>query len=282
MSETVQQALSWAVSELSQLDSAAFDTPKLDAEILLADSLQQSRTWLKTWPEKVLTVAQQERFKQFVERRKAKEPIAYILGKQDFWTFTLQVTPATLIPRPETEHLVEFALTKLPLESSWAVADLGTGSGAIALAIASERPESTVYALDISGEALKVAESNKRQLELNNVHFEQRHWLRDWQGGTLDMIVSNPPYIDADDEHLTDLSFEPQSALVAADNGLADIVEITEQSTEYLRTGGWLVFEHGYQQGEAVKHILKQHGFSQVDTLKDYAGQARVTFGVKS
>jgi release factor glutamine methyltransferase len=282
MSETVQQALSWAVSELSNADSSTFETPKLDAEILLAHCLNQSRTWLKTWPEKTLSCDELESFKLLVKRRKDTEPVAYIIGKQDFWTFTLKVTTATLIPRPETEHLVEFALSKIAFDEDCHIADLGTGSGAIALAIASERPQSKLYALDISPQALQVAEDNAQRLNLTNIKFEQGHWLRAWQGEQFDIIVSNPPYIDANDKHLEDLAFEPLNALVAADNGLGDIAEITQQAERWLKSCGWLIFEHGYQQGDAVQHILRQQGFIEVGTVKDYAGLARVTFGVKA
>ena len=279
MSETVQQALAWAVSELCQIDTLAADTPKLDAEILLAHSLGQSRTWLKTWPDKQLTTLELCDFQQLIERRKAKEPVAYIVGHQDFWTFRLKVSPATLIPRPETEHLVEFALSKIPQEAAVSVADLGTGTGAIALAIASERPQATIYAVDSSSDALQIAESNRQQLSINNVQFKQGHWLRDWQGGQLDLIVSNPPYVATDDEHLADLAFEPLSALVAENQGLADIEAISQQARVHLKAGGWLIFEHGYQQAEAVQQILQLNGFVNVATVNDYAGLARVTYG---
>lgn len=282
MSKTVQEAISWATAELEASKLNSVDNPKLDAEILLADTLGQSRTWLKTWPEKIISLTEFERFSALVMRRKAGEPVAYLVGRQDFWTFTLKVSPATLIPRPETEHLVEFALSKIPADESTQLVDLGTGTGAIALAIASERPQATVTGLDISEQALTVAEDNRQQLKIDNVSFQQGHWLRAWTGQKLDMIVSNPPYIDADDKHLKDLTFEPIGALVAGDNGLADIVEITEQAQQHLKPSGWLIFEHGFEQGEAVRGIMQQHGFIDVMTVADYAGLERVTAGIKS
>lgn len=295
MSKTVQEALSWAIAKLEapeldetevdgkELDVSAskIDSPKLDAELLLADTLGKNRTWLKTWPENKLSQTELEGFEGLIMRRKAGEPVAYLLGKQDFWSFTLKVTPATLIPRPETEHLVEFALSKIPKNESFQMVDLGTGTGAIALAIASERPQTTVIGLDICEQALSVAEHNRQQLNIRNVGFQQGHWLRAWSEQKLDMIVSNPPYIDADDEHLKDLTFEPIGALVAGDNGLADIVEITKQAQLHLKSRGWLVFEHGFEQGQAVRDIMQQHGFTNVKTLTDYAGLERVTAGKK-
>lgn len=281
MSKTVEQALKLAVAQLGQANSHQ-DTAKLDAEVLLAYVLDKSRTWLKTWPEKVLADDEFARYQRLIERRQAGEPVAYIVGRQDFWTLTLKVTPATLIPRPETEHLVELALDKIPLSQACRVADLGTGTGAIALAIASERPEAKVWAMDLSHQALQVAEQNRDKYRLDNVTCQQGHWLNDWQGEAFDLIVSNPPYIAPDDQHLDDLSFEPSSALVAEDQGLADIQTISKQAAMHLKAGGWLIFEHGFEQGAAVRQILQQHGFVQVGTEKDYAGLARISFGQRA
>lgn len=280
MSGTIQQSLSGAIAQLRQ-QLPTVDTIRLDAELLLAFTLQQSRTWLKTWPEKTLNPEQSQRFQSFIERRGRGEPVAYIVGKQDFWTLSLKVTTDTLIPRPETELLVELALDLIKNEPRVTIADLGTGSGAIALAIASERPQAQVIALDLSQKALQVAEFNRQQLAIENVCCQQGHWLRDWQGGELDMVVSNPPYIAHDDQHLQDLGFEPESALVSEREGLADIIEITEQARVYLKPAGWLLFEHGFEQGQAVQQILLNQNFSQVQTIKDYAGLDRVTLGCK-
>ncbi|WP_223669405.1 peptide chain release factor N(5)-glutamine methyltransferase [Kangiella shandongensis] len=277
MSHTIASAIDWAVKQLAASDSA-----KLDAELLLAYLLDKNRTWLKTWPDHILSQSSFAQFQALIKRRVDGEPVAYILGQQDFWTFTLKVSAATLIPRPETEHVIEYALEQLPVDGAVKVVDLGTGTGAIAMAIASERPGARVWAVDFSEQALAVAEHNRKKYQLNNMVCQQGHWLDDWSHGELDMIVSNPPYIADNDPHLHDLSYEPQSALVAEDHGLSDIRYITEQAVIYLKPGGWLVFEHGFEQGKPVRQILEQSGFQLVATIKDYAGLARVTVGRKA
>ncbi|MHC9509840.1 peptide chain release factor N(5)-glutamine methyltransferase [Kangiella sp. M94] len=274
---SVAQALAWARQQLEAMGEAA-----LDVEILLADAIDKNRTWLKTWPEYFLSEDQISRFEDFVSRRRQGEPIAYIIGQQEFWSLTFKVTRDTLIPRPETEMLVEQALQRIPEKEHFNVADLGTGSGAIALAIASERPQATVWALDMSEPALTVAEANAQSNKIDNVAFEQGSWLSDWQHGLLDMIVSNPPYVAPNDPHLADLVYEPVTALVAEDKGLSDIRQITQQAADHLKLGGYLLFEHGYDQGQAVREILQQAGFEHIETIKDYAGQDRVTLGVHS
>lgn len=281
MSKTVQQAIEWAVTQLSSCQSRQAENAKLDSELLLADVLGQARTWLRTWPEHSLDESQWQSFQSHIERRLSGEPVAYLLGHQDFWTLTLQVSPATLIPRPETEHLVESALDKIPADNSITIADLGTGSGAIALAIASERKHTTVFAVDVSDDALAIAEHNRQQYRLDNVSCINGFWLRDWQHGTLDMVVSNPPYVAEGDKHLDDLRYEPIGALLAEDNGLSDIKEIAQDAMKWLKADGWLMVEHGFEQGGAVRSILKQHTFLDIETLTDYAGLDRVTIGRK-
>lgn len=272
--KSVAQALAWARQQLESIDEAA-----IDADILLSHVMDKSRTWLKTWPEHILSGKQLSYYQESIERRKQGEPTAYIIGEKDFWSLTLKVTRDTLIPRPETELLVELALHRIPETSDFKVADLGTGSGAIALAISSERPQATVWALDMSEPALKVAQANAEHNKIKNVAFEQGSWLSNWQHGQLDMIVSNPPYVAPNDPHLADLVYEPVTALVAEDNGLSDIQIITQQAIQYLKPNSYLLFEHGYDQGEAVREILQSAGFDQVETVKDYAGQDRVTLG---
>lgn len=274
---SVAQALLWARQQLEKIDDSA-----LDAEILLAHAIDKNRTWLRTWPEYLLSEEQVSRFEDFISRRRQGEPTAYIIGAQEFWSLTFKVTRDTLIPRPETELLVEQALQRIPSDQKYTIADLGTGSGAIALAIASERPQATVWALDMSEPALKVAQANAESNQINNVGFEQGSWLSDWQNGLLDMIVSNPPYVAPNDPHLADLVYEPVTALVAEDKGLSDIRQITQQATEHLKPGGYLLFEHGYDQGQAVREILQQAAFEQIETIKDYAGLDRVTLGLYS
>ncbi|AOE50519.1 peptide chain release factor N(5)-glutamine methyltransferase [Kangiella sediminilitoris] len=274
MSHTVSDAIDWAIAQLSTSDS-----PKLDAELLLAFQLEKNRSWLKTWPEKELSQAAFQEFQSLVKRRASGEPVAYILGHQDFWTFNLAVTPDTLIPRPETEHLVECALEHLPVEKAARVVDLGTGTGAIAMAIASERPNAEVWAVDVSEQALAVAEKNRHRYQLENVTCLHSHWLDQWPNKPLDLVVSNPPYIADNDPHLNDLSYEPITALVAEDSGLSDIRIISEQAKSHLKPGGWLMFEHGFEQAEPVQKILRELGYESIETIKDYAGHARVTIG---
>lgn len=271
---SVAQALAWARQQLEAIDDAT-----IDAEILLAHAIDKNRTWLKTWPEHILSEKQLSHYQYLISRRSKGEPTAYLIGEKEFWSLTFKVTQDTLIPRPETEVLVEQALQRIPENSDFKVADLGTGSGAIALAIASERPQTTVWALDMSEPALKVAQVNAEHNKIKNVAFEQGSWLSNWQHGQLDMIVSNPPYVAPNDPHLADLVYEPVTALVAEDKGLSDIHQITQQATEHLKPGGYLLFEHGYDQGEAVREILHKVGFTQIETVKDYAGQDRVSLG---
>ena len=261
------------------------DSAQLDAEILLAHVLDCNRTYLRTWPEQTLTPEQQSQFQQLVDRRSAGEPVAYITGKRDFWDMTLQVSPDTLIPRPETEHLVELALEKIPQESQWRIADLGTGCGAIALAIARERPHCKLVATDTSAAALAVAQNNARQLGIGNVAFVEGHWLEPFseQGEEqqFEMIVSNPPYIHPDDQHLSqgDLRFEPVQALRSMSDGLADILAIAKAARNHLISPGWLILEHGYDQGSTVKETLETLGYSQISTVEDLAKNERVSIG---
>ena len=208
------------------------------------------------------------------------EPVAYILGSRDFWMLTLRVNRHVLIPRPETELLVETALALVTTPEA-SIADLGTGSGAIALAIASERPVWKILATDMSGDALTVASDNASQLNIVNVEFRQGSWCDALPPQLFDLIVSNPPYIDAADAHLTqgDLRFEPHSALVAADDGLADIRTLCSQAPQCLKPGGWLLLEHGWTQGPTVAAILQSSGLETVRTLKDLNGNDRVSLG---
>jgi release factor glutamine methyltransferase len=214
-------------------------------------------------------------------RRLQGEPVAYILSYREFYGMALQVTPATLIPRPDTETLVETALAKIPEDSSADVLDLGTGSGAIALAIAQHRPLANVFALDASEAALEVARGNAESLAIVNVNF----LLSDWYGAItqqrFDVIASNPPYIEQDDEHLQrgDLRFEPLTALASGKDGLADIRRIVQDCLIYLKPQGWLMLEHGYKQALAVRDLLAEHGLVAIETIKDLGGNERVTIG---
>ncbi|MEQ9721418.1 peptide chain release factor N(5)-glutamine methyltransferase [Yersinia alsatica] len=269
-----QQWLSLAAARFNQSDS-----PKRDAEILLSFVTGRARTYLLAFGETVLTAEQLAVLEPLAARREQGEPIAYLVGEREFWSLPLSVSSATLIPRPDTECLVEQALAHLPA-TPCRILDLGTGTGAIALAIASERPDCSVVGGDIKADAVALARHNAEKLAINNVHFLQSSWFES-VSGLFTLIVSNPPYIDANDPHLNqgDVRYEPHSALVAPAEGLADLAEIIRQSPAYLEAGGWLMLEHGWQQAEAVQKLLKNAGFSAVMTHKDYGNNDRVTLG---
>jgi release factor glutamine methyltransferase len=270
-----------AVLRAATAQLAMHESARLDAELLLAEVLGQPRSHLHAWPERALTDAQFQSFAALVARRAAGEPIAHILGRKEFWSLELEVTPATLIPRPETELLVELALARIPADAAWDIADLGTGSGAIALAVARERPNCRVMASDIATDALAVAERNAHRLGLDNVRFMHGAWYLPLGATRFEVILSNPPYIRSDDPHLHqgDVRFDPRAALVAGTQGLDDLRRIVAGAPDHLLPGGWLLLEHGYDQGAAVADLFVQAGFSAVETVCDLGGQPRVTLG---
>lgn len=259
-------------------DAAA--TPVLDAELLLARALGVGRARLRSHPEEIAGSEATGRYLGFIERRAAGEPVAYILGRKGFWTLELDVSPSVLVPRPETELLVERALALHPGERARA-ADLGTGSGAIALALASARPRWQIVATDISAEALIVARANALALGLHKVEFIQGDWLACMAGRVFDLLLSNPPYIAADDPALglPELQREPRLALVAAEEGFAALRAIIRLAPEHLEPGGWLLLEHGATQAAAVAGALVARGFAQVRSHRDLAGRERMTEG---
>lgn len=282
MSLTIQLALQQATQVLSK---AHFESARLEAELLLAHVLNQSRTHLFTWSDKLLTTEQITRFNQLVQERLVGKPIAYIIGKREFWTLDLVVTPDTLIPRPETELLVELALELIPKNEPYSILDLGTGTGAIALAIASERPQALITAVDQSSSALAIATVNATKNQIKNANFIQSNWFNTLSTlapkPQFNLIVSNPPYLADQDQHLQhgDVRFEPLSALASGLEGLDDLKIIITQAYKYLLHKGYLMVEHGYNQGEAVRSLFKQARFLEVETKQDLAGNDRVTLG---
>ncbi|PAW00383.1 peptide chain release factor N(5)-glutamine methyltransferase [Vibrio coralliilyticus] len=275
---SVEYTLKSAVNKLQESGS---DSPSLDAAVLLCHTLNKPRSFLLTWPDKILDSEAILAFEANLQRRINGEPVAYITGEREFWSLPLKVAPSTLIPRPDTERLVEIALEKA-VENQGDILDLGTGTGAIALAIASELPNRQVWGIDLKQEAKQLAESNAEHLGIRNAQFLSGSWFEPIEAGTkFALIVSNPPYIEEHDPHLAqgDVRFEPLSALVAKDNGLADIKHISSQVLSFLQCDGWLMFEHGYDQGMAVREILGSLGYQNITTYKDYGENDRVTIG---
>ncbi len=263
---------------LRSADDLPRDGGRRDVEILLGHCLHKPRTWLYTWPETEVSPERVQHFEQLLLERRKGLPVAYLTGLREFWSLQLEVSSHTLIPRPETETLVEWAL-ELALPGDASVLDLGTGSGAIALAVASERPHWQVTALDASTEALQIARGNASRAGLERVSFIESDWYQGVSERRFNLLLSNPPYIDPDDPHLVlgDVRFEPRSALVAPDGGLADLARLVTGAPAQLLPGGWLLLEHGFEQGSAVRELLRDRGFSEVATRRDIAGHERIT-----
>jgi release factor glutamine methyltransferase len=274
----IGELLREAAGRLGALQQAS---PRLEAELLLGDATGLDRTRILAWPERMLGEAELARFRSLVARRLAGEPIAYIRGHQAFWNQELRVTPDTLIPRPETELLVELALERLPADRPLRVLDAGTGSGAIAAALACERPDWTLIATEHSLAAAVVARDNLRRLAPRNARVVNCHWLAPIADGCLDALISNPPYIPDTDPHLDrgDLPFEPRRALAAGADGLDAVRRLSAQAPLSLRPGAIIALEHGSDQGPAVREILRSRGFEQVLTHRDLAGLERATTG---
>ncbi|WP_024695387.1 peptide chain release factor N(5)-glutamine methyltransferase [Pseudomonas syringae] len=258
-------------------------TARLDAELLLAAALGKPRSFLHTWPERIVSTEAALAFADYLRRRRTGEPVAYILGQQGFWKLDLEVAPHTLIPRPETEMLVEAALEQVPAFAPAKVLDLGTGTGAIGLALANDRQQWKVTAVDRVPEAVALAERNRQRLQLDNAEVLESHWFSALQGRQFDLIISNPPYIAEADPHLSagDVRFEPSSALTAGADGLDDLRMIIGQAPAHLSPGGWLLLEHGYDQGAAVRDLLIQQGFERIQTRRDLGEHERITFGCR-
>ncbi|WP_114196200.1 peptide chain release factor N(5)-glutamine methyltransferase [Edaphovirga cremea] len=270
-----QRWLARAIPRLAQSESG-----KRDAEILLGFVTGKPRTFLLAFGETLLLPEQLAQLEVLLGRREQGEPVAYLVGEREFWSLPLSVSPATLIPRPDTECLVEQALLRLP-PSPGAILDLGTGTGAIALAIASERPDCQVIGVDFNPQAVELASHNAQKLSIPNARFIQGSWFSTLADQQFTLIASNPPYIDSADPHLQqgDVRYEPASALVAAQEGMADLHHIIDKSPHHLLGGGWLLLEHGWQQAAQVRQALLARGFSSVETVKDYGGNERITLG---
>ncbi|PHR85483.1 MAG: protein-(glutamine-N5) methyltransferase, release factor-specific [Colwellia sp.] len=266
-----------------QLLAINSDSAKLDVDILLSLVLNKARSYLLTWPEKKLSDKQLLEFINLLARRAQGEPIAYITGVKEFWSLPFAVSPATLIPRPDTETLVELVLELYSDSTSLTCLDLGTGTGAIALALASENSTWKIDAIDFNLEAVKLAQRNAKSLNLSQVDIYQSDWfLGIAKNKTFDVIVSNPPYIDGDDVNLSqgDVRFEPKSALIANEQGLADIKHIADKARHFLNSGGTLFFEHGFEQGHKVRTILTDLGYNNVQTRQDLNGHERISWAI--
>jgi release factor glutamine methyltransferase len=268
----------WLQQAIAQLQES--ESPRRDAEILLGFVTGKARTFILAFGETELTAEQLQQLDVLLARRVKGEPIAHLVGEREFWSLPLRVSPVTLIPRPDTECLVEQALVRMP-ETPCSVLDLGTGTGAIALAIASERPDCSVTALDLIPDAVELARENASRLGIHNVEVLQSDWFSALNTQRFAVIVSNPPYIDAQDPHLSqgDVRFEPRSALVAENHGLADLRTLVETARKFLEPGGWVLLEHGWQQAEQVRELFNDAGYTEIQSCQDYGGNDRLTVG---
>jgi len=275
------QSIETFLEDATFLLNGASDSARLDAEMLLMHVLKKDRSYLYAWPEQALSIEELDNISVLLQRRKQGEPVAYLIGYKDFWSLRLQVTSQTLIPRPETETLVEQAVALIRKYNLQNVLDLGTGSGAIALAIAKECPGVSITAVDKSDSALLLAEQNKRNNQIHNVEFVKSDWYQALGNAQFELVVSNPPYVAESDPHLSkgDVRFEPQHALIAGKEGLDDLAAIIGEAQLHLYPSGWLICEHGYQQALPVTELFINYQYQNIKTYQDLAGQDRVTLG---
>jgi release factor glutamine methyltransferase len=270
---TVADSLAHAARRLA----AASESPRLDAELLLGKVLARSRSGLLVDGERLIGADQASAYAELLAQRVAGVPVAYLVGEREFWSLPLAVTPAVLVPRPETETLVEAVLAVVPAGADWRILDLGTGSGAIALALASERPQARITATDLSADALEVAVGNARRLGLSAIEWRRGAWFDAVPGERFDLIVSNPPYVADDDGALDALRAEPRLALTPGRTGFEAFAIIIEGAAAHLRGSGWLALEHGSGQAGTLAGLLARHRFARVRTQADHAGRPRVT-----
>ncbi|MFA5919907.1 MAG: peptide chain release factor N(5)-glutamine methyltransferase [Methylococcaceae bacterium] len=275
------QSIKYVLNEAARILAASSDSAALDAEILLCLTLDKERSHLRAWPDKELQPEHTARFWTLIQERQKGTPIAYITGRREFWSREFHVTPDVLIPRPDTELLIELSLKLIPPDKLIKIIDLGTGSGIIAITLAAECPHALVSATDFSLAALRIAQLNANKHHIDNIQFYQSNWFANVPDAKFHLIVSNPPYIAEDDVHLKqgDIRFEPQTALCAGEQGLSDIKIIAETARNRLEPGGHLLIEHGYDQLHPVQTIFKDFHYDNVQTVTDLSGQPRVTYG---
>ena len=281
MPDSIEQILRQAEQSLATVS----DSARLDAEVLLATVLDKNRSYFIAFPEHVLSDIQHAEFQHLLTKRQNGQPIAHITGQREFWSLELDVNEHTLIPRPDTEVLIEFVLQQFP-QQSLNVADLGTGSGAIAIALSSEKPDWHIVATDKSEQALETAQNNAKKHNCQHIDFRQGSWFEALgtqlpDSGRFDLIISNPPYIPEQDPHLQqgDVRFEPVSALASGSDGLDDIRHLIKQAPNHLSKNGWLILEHGYDQKQAIYQLFSQAGYEHIVQIDDYAGNPRVSAG---
>ncbi|MGZ5620849.1 MAG: peptide chain release factor N(5)-glutamine methyltransferase [Methylobacter sp.] len=274
---SIKSALTEAVDALALVSDSAL----LDAEVLLCQALNKPRSHLRAWPDKLLQTEQLTAFKTLLVQRQKGIPVAYITGNREFWSRDFQVSPDVLIPRPDTELLIELSLKLIPADEPVNIIDLGTGSGIIAITLATERPHAQITATDFSLAALSIAQINADKHHINNIQFYQSDWFADVPNTKFNLVISNPPYIAEDDSHLQqgDVRFEPQTALRATEQGLGDIKIISNAARHYLEPCGHLLIEHGYNQQQQVQTLFKDLHYDNVQTYTDLSGQPRVTYG---
>tara|TARA_B100000989_G_scaffold287517_1_gene257212 strand:+ start:930 stop:1775 length:846 start_codon:yes stop_codon:yes gene_type:complete len=275
---TIKEALTQAADLLTDSDSSL-----LDSEVLLAHVLKKTRSYFRAWPEKVLTPNELKAFQHLIEQRKTGQPIAYLTGEREFWSRSFNVSPDVLIPRPDTELLIDIVQENFSPDQAFSILDLGTGSGIIAITLALEFKNATVTAVDISEKALSMAKKNARQHKADHIQFILSSWFKNIPKNRFDLIISNPPYISPNDQHLRegDVRFEPNSALIAQDNGLDDFKKIITKASVFLNPKGTILLEHGFQQGAIVKNLLESSGFVQIRHYQDIQGHVRATLGKK-